>query len=92
MKKRWAGYVACMGEMRNAYKILVGKYDGKRQLGRRWHRWEDSIRMGPREIAWEGVDWIHLAQNRCQWQDLFNTVMNFGSHKGKTFLDYLSAY
>jgi len=52
-----------MGEMRNAYKILVGKPEGKRPLGRHRHRWEDNIRMGLREIGSEGVDWIHLAQD-----------------------------
>jgi hypothetical protein len=47
---RWAGHVACMGEMKNAHKILVGKHKGKRPLGRPRHRWENNIRMGFREI------------------------------------------
>jgi len=51
-----------MGEMRNAYYVLVGKSKGKRTLGRRRRRWEDNIRMGLREIGWQSVDWIHLAQ------------------------------
>jgi len=55
---RWVGHVACTGEMRNVYKILVGKSEGKRPLGRPRHRWEDNIRMDLREIRWEGVDWI----------------------------------
>jgi hypothetical protein len=49
--KRWVGHVVCMGEMRNAYKILVGKPEGKRPLGRPRHRWEDDIKMGLREIG-----------------------------------------
>jgi hypothetical protein len=55
-----------MREMRNAYNILVRKRDGKRPLGRPRHRWEDSIRIDLREIGWEGVDWLHLAQDRHQ--------------------------
>jgi hypothetical protein len=50
-----------MGEMRNEYKILVGKAEGKWPLGRPSCRWEDNIRMGLREVGWESVDWIHLA-------------------------------
>jgi hypothetical protein len=65
-----------MGGMRNAYDILVGKPEGKRPLGRPRHRWEDNIRMNLREIGWEGVDWIHLAQDRDQWWALVNMVMN----------------
>jgi hypothetical protein len=65
-----------MGEMRNAYNILVGKPDGKKPLGRPRHRWEDNIRMDLSEIGWEVVDWIHRAQDRHQLQALVNTVMN----------------
>jgi hypothetical protein len=50
--------------MRNVYKILVGKPEGKRRLGRPWRRWKDNIRIDLREIEWEGVDWIRLAQDR----------------------------
>jgi len=53
---RWAKHVACMGEMRNAYEILVGKPERKRPLGRSRRGWEDNIRMDLREIGWEGVD------------------------------------
>jgi hypothetical protein len=60
-KMRWAGHVARMGEMRNAYKILVGKLEGKRWLGRPMRRWTDNIRLDLRKIGWEDVDWIHLA-------------------------------
>jgi hypothetical protein len=54
------------GEKRNAYKILVGKPEGKRPLGRPRHRWEDNIRMDLTEIGWGGMDWIDLAQDRDQ--------------------------
>jgi hypothetical protein len=63
---RWARHVARMGEMRNAYIILVGKSEGKRPLGRPRRRWEDNIRMCLREIGCEGVGWIHLAQDEDQ--------------------------
>jgi len=53
-RMRWAGYVVCMGEMRNAYSILIGKPEGKRLLGRPRHRWEDII-MHLMVIGWEGV-------------------------------------
>jgi len=55
---------------------MVGKSKGKRSLGRRKRRWEYNIRMNFREIVWEGVDWMHLAQDRDQWPALVNTVMN----------------
>jgi hypothetical protein len=65
-----------MGEKRNAYRILVGKPGGKGPLGRPRRRWVDSINMDLREIGWDGVDWIHLAQDRDQSRALVNTVMN----------------
>jgi hypothetical protein len=65
-----------LAEMRNAYNILVGKPKGKRPLRRNRHRWEDNIRLDLREIVWEDVKWMHLAQDRDQWWDLVNTVMN----------------
>jgi len=71
------GHVARMGEMRNIYIMLVGKFEGKRPLGRPKRRWENNIRMDLREIGWEGVDIIHLNQDRDQWQALVKTVMNF---------------
>jgi ribosome biogenesis protein Nip4 len=63
-----------MGEMRNAYKILVGKL-GKTPLGRCRRRWGDNIRTYLREIGWKDVDWIHLVQDMDQWRAVVNTVM-----------------
>jgi hypothetical protein len=65
-----------MGENRNAYRILVGKLEGKRPLGRPRRGWEDNIRMDLREIGWVGMDQIDLAQDRDQWRTLVNMVMN----------------
>jgi hypothetical protein len=65
-----------MGEKRNAYRILVGKPEGKGPLGRPRHRWVDNIKMDLREIGWDDMDWIDLAQNRDQESALVNTVMN----------------
>jgi hypothetical protein len=75
-RMRWAGHVARMGEKRNVYRILVGKPEGKRPLGRPRHRWVDNIKMDLREIGWDGVDWIDMAQDRDQWRALVNTVLN----------------
>jgi hypothetical protein len=63
-------------EKRNAYRILVGKPEGKRPLGRPRHRWMDHIKIDLREIGWDGMDWIDLAQDRDQWRALVNMVMN----------------
>jgi hypothetical protein len=59
-RMRWAGHIARMGEKRNAYRILVGRPEGKKPLGRPRRRWVDSIELGFREtgIGWEGVDWM----------------------------------
>jgi hypothetical protein len=65
-----------MGETRNAYRILVGKAEGKRPRGRPRRRWVDNIKMDLGEIGWDGLDWIELAQDRDQWRALVNTVMN----------------
>jgi hypothetical protein len=75
-RMRWAGHVARMGETRNAYRILVGKPEGKRPLGRPRRRWVENIKMDLREIGWDGVDWIELAQDRDQLRALVKTVMN----------------
>jgi hypothetical protein len=74
---RWAGHVACMGEERKVYKVLVGKPEGKWPLGRSRHRWEDGIRMDLREIGLGGVDWIQLSQDRDRWRAIVSAVMNF---------------
>jgi hypothetical protein len=58
------------------YRVLMGKPEGKRPLGRPRHRWEDRIRMDLREIGWGSVQWIQLAQDRDRWQALVNRVMN----------------
>jgi hypothetical protein len=69
--------VACMGEKRKVYMVLVGNPKGKRPLGRQRHRWEEGIRIGlKRDWRGGGVEWIQLAQGRSQWQDLVNTVIN----------------
>jgi hypothetical protein len=63
-------------ETRNAYRILVEKSEGKRPLGRPRRRWVVNIKIGLREIGWDGIDWIELAQDRDQRRALVNTVMN----------------
>jgi hypothetical protein len=67
-----------MGEERKVYKVLVGKPEGKRPLGRPRRRWEDGIRMDLREIGLEGggVDWIRLAQDRGRWRAVVSALMN----------------
>jgi hypothetical protein len=65
-----------MGEGGNLYRVLVGKPEGKRPLGRPRRRWEDGIKMDLEEIGWGGVEWIHLAQDRDCWWALVNVVMN----------------
>jgi hypothetical protein len=63
-------------ETRNAYRILVGKSEGKRPLRRPRCRWMDHTKMDLREVGCDGINWIDLAQNRDQWRALVNTVMN----------------
>jgi hypothetical protein len=75
-RMKWEGHVARMGEKRNAFRILVGKPEGRRPLGRPRRRWVDNIKMDRREIGWDGVDWIDMAQDRDQWRTLMNTVLN----------------
>jgi hypothetical protein len=72
----WEGHVARMGEGRNVYRVLVGKPEGKRPLGRPRRRWEDGIKMDLRETGRRGVEWIHLAQDRDRWRAVVNAVMN----------------
>jgi hypothetical protein len=75
-RMRWACSVMRIGEKRNAYKILVGRPEGKRQLGRPRRRWDDNIKMDHKEIELECVDLINRFQDRERWRDLVNTVMN----------------
>jgi hypothetical protein len=75
-RMRCAEHVARMGEKRNAYRLLVGKSEGKRPLGRPRRRWLDSIRMDLVEVGWGDVDWIGLAQDRGRWRALVNSAMN----------------
>jgi hypothetical protein len=75
-RMKLAGHVARMREKRNAYRILVAKTEGKRPLGRPRRRWVDNIKIDLREIEWDGVDRIDLAQDRDKWRALVNTVMN----------------
>ncbi|KAJ4434083.1 hypothetical protein ANN_16403 [Periplaneta americana] len=76
---RWAGHVARMGESRNAYRVLVGRPEGKRPLGRPRRRWEDNIKMDLREVGYDDRDWINLAQDRDQWRAYVRAAMNLRS-------------
>jgi hypothetical protein len=64
------------GEKRNAYRLLVGKPEGRRLLGRPGCRWVDNIRMDLGEVGWSDVDWIGLAQDKNRWRALVNSVLN----------------
>jgi hypothetical protein len=75
-RMRWAGHVACMGEGRGGYRVLVRRPEGKRPLGRPRRRWEYNIKMDLAEIGIDGANWIRLAQDRVQWRGFVNTVMN----------------
>ena len=77
-KLRWAGHVARMEEGRDVYKVLVGKPEGKRPLGRPRRRWQDNIKMDLEEVGMGCGDWMELAQDRDRWRALESTVMNFG--------------
>jgi hypothetical protein len=72
----WAGHIARMGEKMNAYRLLVGKPEGKRPLGRPGRRWVDKIRLDLGEVGWGDVDWIGVAQDRNGWRALVNSVLN----------------
>jgi hypothetical protein len=76
-RMKWAGHVARMGEKGIAYRILLGKAEGKRPLGRPRRRWEDNIKIDLREIGWGGMDWIDLGQDMDQRRALVNTVLFF---------------
>jgi hypothetical protein len=88
---RWAGHVAPIGEGRGVYRVLVGRPEGKRPLGRPKRRWEDNIKMDLGEIWIDGANWIRLAQVRVQWRDFVNTVMNLWvPYESRIFFNKLS--
>jgi len=72
----WAGHVARMGEERGVYRVLLGKLEGRRPLGRLRRRWADNIRMDLQEVGCVYIDWIGLAQDRDRWRTLVSAVMN----------------
>ena len=73
---RWAGHVARMGEEKGVYRVLVGRTEGKRPLGKTRRRWEDNIKMNIQEVGFGGMDRIDLAQDRDSWRALVSTVRN----------------
>ena len=75
-RMRWAGHVARMGEGRVVYRVLVGKPEGRRPLGRPRRRWEDNIKMDLGKVGCGYVDWMELAQDRDRWRALVSAVMN----------------
>ena len=75
-KMKWAGHVACMGEEREVYRVLLGKLEGRRPLRRPRRRWVDNIRMDLQEVGYGYMDWIGLAQDRDRWRTLVSAVMN----------------
>jgi hypothetical protein len=76
-RMRWAGHVARMGEGRGVHRVLVGKPEGKRPLGRPRRRWEDNIKMDLQEVGRGYGYWMELAQDRDRWRALVSMVMNF---------------
>jgi hypothetical protein len=73
---RWAGHVARMGARSNKYRIVVGKPERKRPLGKPRRRWVDNIKMYHREIGCDGMDWIDMVQDSDEWRALVNKIMN----------------
>jgi hypothetical protein len=71
---RWAGHVVPMGEDRGVHRVLAGKPEGKRPLGRPRRRWEYNIKMDLQEFGWGRGDWVELAQDRDRWRALVGTV------------------
>ena len=77
-RMRWAAHVACMGEERGVYRVLVRKPEGRRPLGRPRRRWVDNIRVDLQEVGCWYMDWIGLAQDRDRWRTLVSALMNLG--------------
>ena len=75
-RMRWAGHIERMGEKRSVYRVLVGKPEGKRPLGRHRRRWEDNIKTDLEEVGCGVMDWIELAQDRDRWRALMNAAIN----------------
>jgi len=75
-RMRWAGHVARMGGEREVYRVLVGKSEGKRPLGRPKRRWVDNIRMDLQWVRCGYMDWNGLAQDRDRWRTFVSAVMN----------------
>jgi hypothetical protein len=73
---RLAGHVTRRGEKRNAYRLFMGKPEGKRPLGRPRRRWVGNIRMDLGEVEWGDVDWIGLVKDKKRWRALVNSVLN----------------
>ena len=73
---RWAGHAARMGQGRGIYRVLVGRSEGKRPLGKPRRRWGDNIKMGFQEVGGGWEDWMELAQDMDRWRALVSTVMN----------------
>jgi len=73
---RWVGHIEGMGERRGVYRVLAGKPERKRPLGRPRHKWEDNIKIDLQEVGCGGMDWIEMAQDRDTWRALVNAVMN----------------
>ena len=76
LRMGWGEQVERMGERRGVFRVLVGKPEGRKPLGRPRHRWEDHINMNRQEVGCGGMDWIELARDRNRWWALVNAVMN----------------
>jgi hypothetical protein len=75
-RMRWVGHVVRIGTRRGVYRVLVGRPDGKKPLGRSRRRREYNIKMDPQEVGWGGMAWTAVAQDRDRWQALANEVIN----------------
>jgi hypothetical protein len=75
---RWKGYVACTGDSRVVYGMLVEKPEGKRPFAKPRRRWDDNSKMDLQEVRFGGMNWADLAQGRDRWRPLVNAVINVG--------------